>query len=408
MKQINKIGIVIAWPREIDMYSGLLNNSSNKIDIIVNDFKSFEKGRNLSNNKIIEILEKKKIKYKLFSEVFKKVTYKVIVSTGEISGYKISLYSILRYIYALTFGNIISFLKISDLLTSIFGRPFTGGGSNVLLGINWFPERVLGKIVIKFTDGMDIKTKNYPFDIFKNVFDIYLSYCDLEIELIKKKFNKECVKIDYFRFISEAEQKDLKRDELIKKFNLDPRKKIIYWLPTHIINSNEEDENLKNWMFKLNFLNKYYNIILRPHPKTLTINKDILGELEKLNYKVDKNFDQKIGQIIKCSDLILADYGAILFDTLYLKKKMVLLNLRENTKFEKDLIYNKSLDILLREDIESLNTNISQSEIYEKIKNEFNDDNYDKLKNLKTKYFGNQTSLSLIQLKEYLETKLNI
>ena len=94
-------------------------NISDKVDIIVNDFKSFEKGRNLSNKKIIEILEKKKIKYKLFSEVFKKVTYKVIVSWGEISGYKISLYSILRYVYALTNGNNISFLKISDLLNTI-------------------------------------------------------------------------------------------------------------------------------------------------------------------------------------------------------------------------------------------------------------------------------------------------
>ena len=407
MKQINKIGILIAWPREIDMYSGILGISSDKVDIIVNDFKSFEKGRNLSNKKIIEILEKKKIKYKLFSEVFKKVTYKVIVSTGEISGYKISLYSILRYVYALTIGNIISFLKISDLLNTIFGRPFTGGGSNVLLGLNWFPEKVLGKIVIKFSDGMDIKTKNYPFDIFKNVFDIYFSYCDLEIELIQKKFNKECVKIDYLRFIAETEHKDIERDELIKEFNLDPKKKIIYWLPTHIINLNEEDENLKNWMFKLNFLNKHYNVILRPHPKTLTINKDILRELEKLNYKVDKNFNQKIGQIIKCSDLILADYGAILFDTLYLKKKMILLNLRENTKFEKDLIYNKSLDILLREDVENLNTDLSESDIYEKIENEFNADNYESLKDLKMKYFGHKTSLNLIQVKKYLETKLN-
>ena len=39
MKQINKIGILIAWPREIDMYDGLLDMSSDKIDIIVNDFK---------------------------------------------------------------------------------------------------------------------------------------------------------------------------------------------------------------------------------------------------------------------------------------------------------------------------------------------------------------------------------
>ena len=32
------------------------------------------------------------------------------------------------------------------------------------------------------------------------------------------------------------------RDRLIKEFNLNPSKKIIYWLPTHIINLNEEDE----------------------------------------------------------------------------------------------------------------------------------------------------------------------
>ena len=44
MREINKIGILIAWPREIDMYDGLLNLPPDKIDVIVNDFKSFEKG----------------------------------------------------------------------------------------------------------------------------------------------------------------------------------------------------------------------------------------------------------------------------------------------------------------------------------------------------------------------------
>ena len=99
MREINKIGILIAWPREIDMYDGLLNLPPEKIDVIVNDFKSFEKGRNLSNQKIIEILKNKKVNFKLFSEVYKNSKYKVIISTGEISGYKISLYSIVKFIY---------------------------------------------------------------------------------------------------------------------------------------------------------------------------------------------------------------------------------------------------------------------------------------------------------------------
>lgn len=408
MKQINKIGILIAWPREIDMYDGLLDMPSDKIDIIVNDFKSFEKGRNLSNKKIIEILEKKKINFKLFSKVFKNFKYKVIVSTGEMSGHKISVYSILRFIYGFTFGNLINVLKISNILISIFGRPFTGGGKNISLGLNWFPEKILGHIVIKYSDGMDIKTKNYPFDVYKNVFDIYFSYCDLEIQLIKKKFAKECLKIDYFRFTSECENQNLNQNELIKEFNLDPNKKIIYWLPTHIINSNEEDENIKNWMYSLNFLNTYYNIILRPHPKTLTINKKILKELEKLNYVIDQNFDQKIGQKIKSADLILADYGAILFDTIYLKKKMILLNLRKNTKFEQDLIYNKSLDILLRDDIKNLNPDINKSEILESIKKELSNNSNQDYNDFKIKYFGKLNSLNIHQVEKFLESKLNI
>ena len=158
-------------------------------------------------------------------------------------------------------------------------------------------------------------------------------------------------------------------------------------------------------MFKLNFLNKHYNVILRPHPKTLTINKDILRELEKLNYKVDKNFNQKIGQIIKCSDLILADYGAILF-ILVSKEKNDFIKFKRKYKIRKRFNCNKCR-FLLREDVENLNTDISESDIYEKIENEFNADNYESLKDLKMKYFGHKTSLNLIQVKKYLETKLN-
>ena len=87
---------------------------------------------------------------------------------------------------------------------------------------------------------------------------------------------------------------------------------------------------------------------------------------------------------------------------------MILLNLRENTKFEKDLIYNKSLDISLREDIVNFNINISEKEILENIKKEFFIDNFQNHKELKNKYFGEQISLNLHEVEKFLESKLNI
>ena len=63
---INKIAILISWPREIDMFSKFFELNSSKIDFIVNNNFSFEKGRNFSNKKIIEILERKKLALNTF------------------------------------------------------------------------------------------------------------------------------------------------------------------------------------------------------------------------------------------------------------------------------------------------------------------------------------------------------
>ena len=98
------------------------------------------------------------------------------------------------------------------------------------------------------------------------------------------------------------------------------------------------------------------------------------------------NFDQKIGEKIKCVDLILADYGAILFDTIYLKDDFV--KLRKGTKFEHDLIYNKSLDISLRKDIKNFEIDTSEKEILKQIDELIVNISDQYLHNLKTKYFG--------------------
>ena len=77
-------------------------------------------------------MNKKKLQYKLYSKVFNKVRYKILISTGEFSGYHINLYSVVRYIYGKTVGNLLHFFKISNFLERVFGRPFTAGGNDVI------------------------------------------------------------------------------------------------------------------------------------------------------------------------------------------------------------------------------------------------------------------------------------
>ena len=104
-KFINKIAVILSWPREIDLYSNFLKPKNIEMfEFIVNDIRSIEKGRNKSNQLIQELLKIRKINFQLFSEVYEKVKYKAVISTGEVSAYKISLYSITRFIYAYSVG----------------------------------------------------------------------------------------------------------------------------------------------------------------------------------------------------------------------------------------------------------------------------------------------------------------
>ena len=57
--KINKLAIIISWPREIDMFLPLIKSlPKNKLTIIANNSFSIEKGRLKSNDLIIDYLKK--------------------------------------------------------------------------------------------------------------------------------------------------------------------------------------------------------------------------------------------------------------------------------------------------------------------------------------------------------------
>ena len=403
-KFINKIAIIISWPREIDLYSIFLNSENIEMfDFIVNDVKSIEKGRNNSNKLIQDLLNIKKINFKLFSEIYKKVKYKAVISTGEISAYKINLYSITRFVYANSIGMIFYITKISNLLHYLFGRPFTGGAPNsIKIGLDWYPEKKIGNISIKFPDGADLKLKNYPNKIYESAFDIFLSYSDLYLNLIKKKFqNKICKKISYFRHEIFNKKEDKKN--LIEEFNLDPKKKIITWMPTHINIKQEEDQNILTWSNKICFLKEFYNVIVRPHPKSLSRNESTIKNLKKYKYTIDNNYNRNISKLIQCSDIVIVDYGAIIFEGLYLNKNIILLDMINNSKYVKELTNNNSLEIKIRNDLIFLQQNVNRNEILNKIKSSLSHEYQKQIEEKKLEIFGLNKGLSYAEVIDFLK-----
>jgi hypothetical protein len=394
--------IILAWPREIDMYQQLIY--SKNFDIIINDFNSIEKGRNQSNILLKKILRFKDVKYKLLSKIYKKKKYNVIISTGEVSAKKISLYSILRYIYSRTIGFFLEISNISKLLELIFNRPFTADGLNSSIGLSWFPEKELGKKSIKFPDGIDLNKKNYPYNVYKNSFDLFLSYSDFEINLIKKKFkNKICKKISYFRYDFLNTKKKKYKKKIISEFSLNKNKPILVWFPTHIDLNNVEDTNITFWYDKILLLKKNYNLIIRPHPKTLIRNSLLIDKLKRLAFIIDTKIERPIFDLIKSADLVLADYGGIVFDAIYLKKKIILLNLPKNSIFVKKLKQNKALDLDARSKIINIENSINNNKLQKVVFNVLKCQNKNSVLNNKMFFYGKTKPINFRRFISFLK-----
>ena len=398
----NKIAILINWPREIDMYYQLIKELPHqKIEIIVNNIKSIEKGRNNLHKLIGKILIKKKIKYKLFTKIYKKHFYKIVISTGETCSQRITLYSVLKFIYARTLGSILKKTNLSKILLFLFNKPCTAEFHKNNIGSVWYPEKNIGQTVIKFPDGMDLKTKNYPYPEYRNVFDSYLTLGKFETSMIKKKFyTKKCYEMGYLRYENLKSKKNIYQ-KIYKEFNLDKKKKIIFWTPTHI-DGNEEFDNINLWIKKINTLRKNYNIIIRPHPKTLMIMPNIIKKLNKLNYFVDKDQNRKIGELFKISDFIIADYGGTIFSAIYFNKPILILNLKPRSEFVNKLKENLSLDLIIRKKLICINPDISLLKINKTSKTIMNKKYEKVITKLKEKYFGLKIGNNINLTKKYL------
>jgi hypothetical protein len=406
----NKICLLINWPREIDMYNELINSiPEEKIDIIINDLKTFEKERKGNALDIKENLLSRNKKFKYFSEIYHKKKYKIILSTGLAHQLKISLYSVLKFLYGRTIGHLMDILGISKIFFKIFNRPFNAGGKYSRIGsYAWYPEKMLAEKSIRYPTGMDLNLKIYPEKDLERNFDIFFTHSAMETNLIKKKFNNKICKIIGYPRYSKLNDKKKIMNNLKNEFNLDVTKKIIFWTPTHIHYPNETSKNFIPWINKVSELSREYNIIVRPHPKLITLNSSIKTDLTKKNFFVDNKSDRKIGDLFKVADLVFCDYGGTLFSSIYLEKPLLLLNMDDNTQFIKELKINLSLDLKLRNDLINFNIGVNTKEFKNKISYALDSSYNKKILHLKKLYFGDEKeTLSSDKIVRFLLNKLS-
>ncbi len=166
--------------------------------------------------------------------------------------------------------------------------------------------------------------------------------------------------------------------------------------------------NIINWTDKFEVLKKYYDIIIRPHTKTINHYPEIVSKLRSKGFVVDNKSDRKIGEIFTIADLVFADYGGSVFGSIYLNKPTILLNLPKESKYLSRKEKIKTFDLLVRKKIKSFEVKETNKKILQHCKKLSSKKEENKIKNLKNFYFGKKNVVTpLNEVVNFLIKKLD-
>ncbi|MBT5399829.1 hypothetical protein HOL24_04735 [bacterium] len=409
METINKVAVLISWPRELDMFSIIINNIDNNLFvIIVDDFIYKEREREGNAVKIIELLGG--LPYVLLSDVVNRIRYKYLFSTAQAFKQKITAMTFAKFLLSKSIGVFIEVYKLDKILIKTFGRPLSGGGKKAKNFKIIQIERLLGVKTIRFPKGLDVSAKRYPVERWRGVFDLHLCHSDIDYNLVRKKFsNEKCLKIGYPRYDNVIDCKKSK-NIINKEFSqINSKKPLIVWVSAHIKIEDEFGYNIELWAPVVKKLTDEYNVIVRPHPKTCIVGQTLINNIKESRLIIDQKFDRKMNILYQAADVILADYGGSVLDSIYMKKNIILLNMPNTTEFYKWRIDGKYLDNYVRNNIKSVDykDDLNLHKLVDSVLRKSNELN---LSILRDKYFkrdGNYIDVSNLICKLENELKQN-
>ena len=196
--------------------------------------------------------------------------------------------------------------------------------NNNKVNINVPIIKLLGKKNIRFMYAAG-KTK-WNLSYWNKYYDGILCFGKFHENLFKIKHKIPTAQMGYPRF-DKYFKPGINKNKIIKKYNCNPNKKTIVWLPTWTNLS-----SIGLYIDAIISLKKQNNIIVKPHP--LMKDNDPIN-YEKI-YKADfchvLNNDEDNLPLYAIADLMLFDYGGPMFGALYLNKNIAFLDMKSESK----------------------------------------------------------------------------
>lgn len=178
----------------------------------------------------------------------------------------------------------------------------------------------------------------WNFQSWNQIYDGILCFGPYQAEQLE--FCHETLKIQmgYPRFDRFFNQ-PIDRSARLNALQLDPSRKTVVWLPTWSTLS-----SINLFAGAIAQLQGRYNVIVKPHPITLTDEPERMRQLEQFNCVIREHIDNV--ELFQLADFLLCDYGGSAFGGIYTDRNVLLLDLPD--AMSDPLMGEDSSDILLR------------------------------------------------------------
>ena len=203
-------------------------------------------------------------------------------------------------------------------------RACTALGRPERFGFHGFAPRQywplqLGQIQIRFMYGADVG-EGWSLAPWNEIYDAFLCHGPNDAQQLAKRFRGRTFQMGYPRYDGYYAS-DLDTSAEAREFCIDRARKTLLWMPTF----GKGACSIPHFARVLAPLRERCNFIVRPHPLSFRKSPDEIALLRSLGFLLDDKPARDMNKLLKLSDVMLCDYGGSAFGAVYLRKRMVLL-----------------------------------------------------------------------------------
>lgn len=329
---LREIAFFVVDKRHFDYYGNVLDELKRQnvpFELVINDMLSGVKATvsGSYDNEMVEVAKRTGYPFTALSKAIESgIRFEVVVSTFTFKfKYRKNNVSLAEKLIRFGYRAMQKLLRMtrSSLLSSSLESWLKDFEASKL----HLPETIIGEKIVQFPKGMDIHLAKFPDKETRPIIHHYLCHGRFDSSIIAQKTTTPYSIIGYPRYDGLSDPELAKAKELRAEFGISDQQKIITWLPTYVPRQGNPDFNIDHWAPYVAKLVGEYAVIVRPHPKRVEQDRDLLfKKLSSFGFYVDLVAERDMSEMYAGSEFTICDYGGVVFSAVYTDKNLLLIN----------------------------------------------------------------------------------